>query len=204
MLNRILTSSAQYNTSPSIIDHDHDNDENTLPKDVKEGHFAVHTVDDGELTRFVIELSYLANPDFLELLQQAEEEFGFKQIAERKKCLTSVKLFVKKMQNHLQLSRSLDIFRGVEFEEVENVPEDVKEGHFAIVAAKNEKPIRFVVELCVLQHPAFLKLLQMAEEEYGFQQKGALAVPCRPDELRRILQDKIWKKATNARDYSVC
>ncbi|CAI9762087.1 unnamed protein product [Fraxinus pennsylvanica] len=50
-----------------------------LPDDVKEGHFAVHTVDDGESRRSIIELSYLAHPGFLKLLLQAEEEFGFRQ-----------------------------------------------------------------------------------------------------------------------------
>ncbi|CAI9778978.1 unnamed protein product [Fraxinus pennsylvanica] len=48
-----------------------------LPDDMKEGAFAIHTMDDGESRRFVIELSYLAHPGFLKLLQQAEEEFGF-------------------------------------------------------------------------------------------------------------------------------
>ncbi|KAK6147029.1 hypothetical protein DH2020_017941 [Rehmannia glutinosa] len=50
-----------------------------LPEDVKEGQFAVHTVDDGELRKYVLQLSYLADPGFLKLLEQAEEEFGFGQ-----------------------------------------------------------------------------------------------------------------------------
>ncbi|CAI9097974.1 OLC1v1034501C1 [Oldenlandia corymbosa var. corymbosa] len=70
------------------------------------------------------------------------------------------------------------------------VPEDVKEGHFAVLAAKTEKPQRFVVELQFLNNPAFLSLLKRAEEEYGFEQKGVLAVPCRPEELEKILQCK--------------
>ncbi|PIN04604.1 hypothetical protein CDL12_22858 [Handroanthus impetiginosus] len=115
--------------------------------------------------------------------------------AQMKKGSISLKLLIRKLQNHFQ-SRKVEIFRGYECkeEEKEMVPNDVKEGQFAVLAMKNkeEKPIRFVVELCVLKHPAFLRLLKMAEEEYGFQQKGALAVPCQPDELSRILKDMIW------------
>ncbi|PIN04603.1 hypothetical protein CDL12_22857 [Handroanthus impetiginosus] len=72
----------EYDLDPTI-DQDSEKDENTLvdalPEDVKEGHFAVHAVEDGELKRFVVELSYLAHPGFLKLLKQAEEEFGFNQ-----------------------------------------------------------------------------------------------------------------------------
>ncbi|KAL7136705.1 hypothetical protein ABFS83_10G048200 [Erythranthe nasuta] len=70
-------------TPPVPYDFNHreiEDDENTLPEDVKEGYFAVHTVDGGVLKRFVIEISYLGHPKFLKLLEQAEEEFGFAQI----------------------------------------------------------------------------------------------------------------------------
>lgn len=85
------------------------------------------------------------------------------------------------------------------------VPDDVKEGHFAIVAKnEKEKPIRFVVELCVLQHPGFLRLLKMAEEEYGFQQSGAIALPCKPEELLRILKAGFWKSSDGRDSNTVC
>ncbi|KAJ4704952.1 SAUR-like auxin-responsive protein family [Melia azedarach] len=63
----------------------------------------------------------------------------------------------------------------------------VREGHFVVVATEGWEPKRFVIELGYLHHPEFLKLLKLAEEEFGFSQEGALAVPCRPDELQRIL-----------------
>lgn len=83
MLQKILTSHKNCTYSPAI-DHDfEDDDENSLmngvPEDVKKGHFVVHAVDGGELRRFIVELSYLAHPGFLKLLEQAEQEFGFKQ-----------------------------------------------------------------------------------------------------------------------------
>ncbi|KAL6521067.1 hypothetical protein OROGR_017636 [Orobanche gracilis] len=131
--------------------------------------------------------------------------------ARRRRSLTSLKLLIKRLQNHLQLSRKMDVFsRG--FNESEGVgtnkmvPDDVKEGHFAIVAKNmnpDEKPTRFVAGLCVLKHPDFLRLLEMAEEEYGFRQRGALAVPCRPEELKRILQDKSWKSRHHVKDFSL-
>jgi len=47
--------------------------------DVSKGYFAVIAIKDGEIKRFVVELDYLTNPAFLGLLDQAGEEYGFKQ-----------------------------------------------------------------------------------------------------------------------------
>ncbi|KAL6346454.1 hypothetical protein AAG906_033250 [Vitis piasezkii] len=44
--------------------------------DVPRGHFAVY-VGDTQKKRFVVPISYLNHPSFQDLLQQAEEEFGF-------------------------------------------------------------------------------------------------------------------------------
>ncbi|TKY62129.1 Auxin-responsive protein SAUR32 [Spatholobus suberectus] len=77
-----------------------------------------------------------------------------------------------------------------ENETTTKVPEDVKEGHFAVIAMQGEEPKRFVVELDYLTDPAFLKLLEQAREEYGFEQKGALAVPCSPQELQKIIENR--------------
>lgn len=63
----------------------------------------------------------------------------------------------------------------------------VKQGHFVVIATEGWEQERFVVELCYLNNPEFLKLLKQAEEEFGFSQEGALAIPCRPHDLRRIL-----------------
>ncbi|XP_074266794.1 auxin-responsive protein SAUR32-like [Silene latifolia] len=64
----------------------------------------------------------------------------------------------------------------------------VPKGHFAVLAGNGEEDQkRFVVDLRYLRSPGIVKLLKEAEEEYGFQQEGALVVPCRPEELRKIL-----------------
>ncbi|KAK2990930.1 hypothetical protein RJ640_021905 [Escallonia rubra] len=77
------------------------------------------------------------------------------------------------------------------FEEVNDsmttVPDDVKEGHFAVIAMEDDELKRFVVPLSCLTHPSFLRLLEQAAEEYGFNHDGALTVPCRPSELERML-----------------
>ncbi|MCE3052493.1 hypothetical protein HAX54_052762 [Datura stramonium] len=76
--------------------------------------------------------------------------------------------------------------------EEEEVPNDVKEGHFAVfTVSPEEEPKRFIVELHWLTNPSFLKLLKQAEDEFGFQQKGVLQVPCCAEELQKILELKI-------------
>ncbi|KAG5150783.1 hypothetical protein AAZX31_10G053500 [Glycine max] len=70
------------------------------------------------------------------------------------------------------------------------VPDDVREGYFAVLAIKGEESKRFIVGLHYLNDPAFLGLLDQAEEEFGFGQKGALAIPCQPQELQKILDGR--------------
>jgi len=67
------------------------------------------------------------------------------------------------------------------------VSDDVREGCFAVLATKGGESKRFVVGLHYLNDPAFLGLLDQAQEEFGFRQKGALAIPCQPQELQKIL-----------------
>lgn len=69
------------------------------------------------------------------------------------------------------------------------VPEDVKEGHFAVIAVNGEQLKRFVVPLSCLAHPRFVRLLEESAEEFGFDHRGALEVPCRPSELEGILAE---------------
>ncbi|XP_020233357.1 auxin-induced protein X15 [Cajanus cajan] len=70
------------------------------------------------------------------------------------------------------------------------VPEDVREGYFAVLATKGGESKRFIVGLHYLNDPAFLGLLDQAQEEFGFRQKGALSIPCQPQELQKILDGR--------------
>ncbi|GFQ04075.1 auxin-induced protein 6b [Phtheirospermum japonicum] len=54
------------------------------------------------------------------------------------------------------------------------------------------KRTRFVIPTRFLNLPVFVALLQQAEEEFGFQTAGGLALPCEPDffsEILRFLQN---------------
>ncbi|KAK3000559.1 hypothetical protein RJ639_020959 [Escallonia herrerae] len=67
-------------------------------------------------------------------------------------------------------------------------PWDVKAGHFVVHTVNDGEAKRFIIALNFLAHPGFLKLLDQAEEEFGFKQEGVLTVPCGPSELQRILK----------------
>ncbi|XP_034688923.1 auxin-responsive protein SAUR50-like [Vitis riparia] len=114
----------------------------------------------------------------------------------RKNGIVKLKIVVEKLQKSLLLGRK-SACENDEFKEVSDstyVPAaDVKEGHFVVIAVDDDEPKRFVVPLNFLTHPTFLKLLEQAAEEYGFDQEGALTIPCRPSELESILAEQ-WQK----------
>ncbi|KAJ6425435.1 hypothetical protein OIU84_026081 [Salix udensis] len=114
---------------------------------------------------------------------------------------TMLKPFIRKLKRALLLSASRgggvsEIRFDEEMEAAKMVPGDVKKGHFAVTATKGEEPKRFIVELYHLTDPAFLSLLEQAEEEYGLQQEGVLAVPCRPEEIQKILENRRMRRAS--------
>ncbi|CAI9781489.1 unnamed protein product [Fraxinus pennsylvanica] len=108
----------------------------------------------------------------------------------RKNGIVMLKIVVEKLQKSLLSGRKntsdLDEFEE-EMRESTNLPNDVKEGHFAVIAVDDGELKRFIVPLSYLTHPSFLRLLEQAAEEYGFHHEGALTIPCRPCELERIL-----------------
>jgi SAUR family protein len=68
---------------------------------------------------------------------------------------------------------------------------DVPKGCLAIkVGSKEEEKQRFVVPVFYFNHPLFMQLLREAEEEYGFEQKGTITIPCHV-EVFRYVQDMI-------------
>ncbi|GAB2231899.1 hypothetical protein Droror1_Dr00010917 [Drosera rotundifolia] len=51
-------------------------EETGLPEDVPKGHFVVYVGENR--SRFILPISHLGHPEFLTLLHQAEEEYGFR------------------------------------------------------------------------------------------------------------------------------
>ncbi|GAA0139209.1 hypothetical protein LIER_00805 [Lithospermum erythrorhizon] len=99
-----------------------------------------------------------------------------------KNGIVKFKGVVEKLQKSLSLSKKKS--------DSTRVADDVKEGHFAVIAEDGNYSKRLIVPLSCLSHPRFLRLLEEAAEEYGFDHGGALTIPCRPSELERILADE--------------
>ncbi|CAH8355777.1 unnamed protein product [Eruca vesicaria subsp. sativa] len=68
---------------------------------------------------------------------------------------------------------------------------DVPKGFLAIkVGSQGEEQQRFVVPVLYFNHPLFMQLLKEAEDEYGFDQKGTITIPCEVAEFLYV-QDLI-------------
>ena len=63
---------------------------------------------------------------------------------------------------------------------------DVPKGCLAIKVGQGEEQQRFVVPVIYFNHPLFIQLLKEAEEEYGFDQKGTISIPCHVEEFRNV------------------
>ncbi|KAL5565771.1 hypothetical protein UlMin_028935 [Ulmus minor] len=112
----------------------------------------------------------------------------FRGMSSKKK--NNLKIVAEKLQKSFLFGRKLKY-------PYEVIPKDVKEGHFAVIAVEGDEPKRFVVPLSFLAHPIFLRLLEQAAEEYGFDHDGALTVPCPPSELERILGEQ-WEEGNSS------
>lgn len=56
------------------------------------------------------------------------------------------------------------------------IPVDVPKGHFVVYVSENRS--RYIVPLTFLSRPEFQILLQLAEEEFGFDHNMGLTIPC--------------------------
>ncbi|GMH18313.1 hypothetical protein Nepgr_020154 [Nepenthes gracilis] len=64
----------------------------------------------------------------------------------------------------------------------------IPKGWLAIlVGHEDEEELqRFIIPVVYINHPLFMELLKEAEEEYGFDQKGPITIPCRLDEFHNV------------------
>ncbi|OAY51138.1 auxin-responsive protein SAUR32 [Manihot esculenta] len=63
---------------------------------------------------------------------------------------------------------------------------DIPKGCLAILVGQGEEQQRFVIPVIYINHPLFMELLKEAEEEYGFDQKGLITIPCHVEEFRNV------------------
>ncbi|KGN44276.1 auxin-responsive protein SAUR71 [Cucumis sativus] len=62
----------------------------------------------------------------------------------------------------------------------------VPQGHVPVYVG--EEMERFVVSAHLLNHPVFIELLDKSAQEYGYQQKGVLHIPCHVLLFERVLE----------------
>ncbi|KAG5515579.1 hypothetical protein RHGRI_036575 [Rhododendron griersonianum] len=92
--------------------------------------------------------------------------------------------------------KSLDHLLPFSTTDDNNVPEDVKQGYFAVIAEDDYELKRFVIPLTYLIHPSFLQEAIYWSKQpkcRGFYGEGALTLPCSPRELERILDEELEK-----------
>ncbi|EPS71803.1 hypothetical protein M569_02965, partial [Genlisea aurea] len=62
----------------------------------------------------------------------------------------------------------------------------IPKGRLAVTVGQGAEQQRFVIPVMYFNHPLFVRLLQEAEEEYGFDQKGLINIPCGVDQFRYV------------------
>ncbi|KAL6546977.1 Auxin-responsive protein saur72 [Orobanche minor] len=62
----------------------------------------------------------------------------------------------------------------------------VPQGHLPVYVGDEME--RFVVSADLLNHPIFVELLDKSAQEYGYEQKGVLRIPCHVILFERVLQ----------------
>ncbi|KAI8007625.1 Auxin-responsive protein SAUR72 [Camellia lanceoleosa] len=77
-------------------------------------------------------------------------------------------------------------FRSGKFRRSKLRSSTVPEGHLPVYVG--EEMERFVVSAELLNHPIFVKLLNKSAQEYGYEQKGALRIPCHVFVFERVLE----------------
>ncbi|MFQ6630320.1 hypothetical protein Gotur_007564 [Gossypium turneri] len=144
-------------------------------KSVPEGHIAVY-VGETSMSRFMIPISYLNHPLFEGLLHLAEEEFGFDHPgvvlklfchSYHKMCIVGLTQANRKCHRSVS-SRIWDLLGT----------KTVPKGHIAVDVGETSKN-RFIIPISYFNHPLFEGLLNLAEEEFGFNHPtGSLTIPC--------------------------
>ncbi|OIW08164.1 hypothetical protein TanjilG_06577 [Lupinus angustifolius] len=75
---------------------------------------------------------------------------------------------------------------------------EVPEGHIPVYVG--EEMERFVVSAELLNHPVFVNLLNRSAQEYGYEQKGVLRIPCHVIVFERVLD--VLRLGLDSRDLN--
>ncbi|KAL1553161.1 Auxin-responsive protein saur32 [Salvia divinorum] len=59
-------------------------------------------------------------------------------------------------------------------------------GCLAVMVGQGDERQRFVIPVMYVNHPLFTQLLKASEEEYGFDQKGPINIPCHVEEFCHV------------------
>ncbi|XP_004301667.1 PREDICTED: uncharacterized protein LOC101297356 [Fragaria vesca subsp. vesca] len=161
--------------------------------EIPKGYFAVY-VGESQKKRFVIPIAYLNQPSFMDLLSQAEEEFGYDHPMGGITIPCSEHTF-------LDLTSSLSVnieAMGFRLPGISNTKRsltrsssngnqtasktlDIPKGYFAVYVGESQKK-RFVIPISYLNQPSFMDLLSQAEEEFGYDHPmGGITIPCSED-----------------------
>uniref|UniRef100_A0A5B7AMH2 Putative auxin-induced protein X15 n=1 Tax=Davidia involucrata TaxID=16924 RepID=A0A5B7AMH2_DAVIN len=75
----------------------------------------------------------------------------------------------------------------------------VPEGHLPVYVG--EEMERFIVSAELLNHPIFIQLLNKSAQEYGYEQKGVLRIPCHVLVFERVLEAlRVGDESHNVQD----
>lgn len=93
-----------------------------------------------------------------------------------------------KMQNSLHLHLpNIQLHSHTRKEGGHKTQRDVPRGCVAVYVGKEgEEQQRFVIPVEHINHTLFEKLLKEAENEYGFEQKGTITIPCSVLDFQRV------------------
>ncbi|XP_050370080.1 auxin-responsive protein SAUR71-like [Argentina anserina] len=84
-------------------------------------------------------------------------------------------------------TRRSESFRVLKLRRRKSSPETgVPEGHVPVYVG--EEMERFVVSAELLNHPVFVELLNKSAQEYGYEQRGVLRIPCHVVVFERVLE----------------
>ncbi|XP_015951935.1 indole-3-acetic acid-induced protein ARG7-like [Arachis duranensis] len=141
---------------------------------VPKGYLAVYVGD--KMRRFVIPVCHLNQPSFQELLNQAEEEFGYDHPTGGLTIPCSEDEFLN--LTSLTMAFRIPSIRKASLSASKGT--NVPKGYLAVYVG--DKMRRFVIPVCYLNQPSFQELLSQSEEEFGYDHPtGGLTIPCSED-----------------------